>query len=147
MAGQAPVLSDQLCFAVYSAMTAFTRVYRPLLDSIGLTYSQYLVMTALWEEDGLTVGQLGERLFLDSSTLSPMLKRLEAAGFVSRRRSAEDERVVRVQLTEAGRGLAGEARHAWDCVVGATGMESADITRLKTELEALRSTLNRFVLA
>src|SRR5919107_6381177 len=92
-------LSRMLCFAIYSAGHAFTRVYKPLLDRVGLTYPQYLVLLVLCEEDNLTVKQIGERLFLDSGTLTPLLKRLESAGFVRRVRDSQDERQERVTLT------------------------------------------------
>src|SRR5215467_14258900 len=93
------LLGNQLCFAVYSTAHAFNRVYKPLLDRLGLTYPQYLVMLALWERDGVPVKEIGERLFLDSGTLTPLLKRLETAELVTRTRSAEDERQVIVALT------------------------------------------------
>src|SRR3954462_5510942 len=98
-------LDNQLCFALYSASLAMTKLYKPLLDELGLTYPQYLVMLVLWERDGLTVSQLGERLALDSGTLTPLLKRLEAAELVQRLRDATDERRVLLQLTAAGRAL------------------------------------------
>ncbi len=98
-------LDNFLCFAIYSANHAFTRVYKPLLDELDLTYPQYLVMVALWEKDDQTVGSLGEKLFLESSTLTPMLKRLEAMGYILRTRDKADERQVRVRLTETGRAL------------------------------------------
>src|SRR5689334_24753737 len=96
-------LNDLLCFAVYAAGHGFNRVYKPLLDPLGLTYPQYLVMKALWEQDSQTVGALGEKLSLESNTLTPLLKRLEAQGRVRRVRDPRDERQVRVQLTAAGR--------------------------------------------
>ena len=96
-------LDRQLCFAVYAAEHAFTRFYKPRLEKLGITYPQYLVMLVLWEEDGLTVKQIGDRLFLDSGTLTPVLKRLEGAALVVRRRDDKDERQVRVRLTEMGR--------------------------------------------
>src|SRR3954462_6505588 len=92
-------LDNQLCFALYSASLAMTKLYKPLLDELGLTYPQYLAMLALWQEDGQSVSQLGERLFLDSGTLTPLLKRLETAGLVVRERSVEDERRVHIRLT------------------------------------------------
>src|SRR5258706_16439520 len=103
-------LGEFLCFAVYSASHAFNRVYKPLLDELGLTYPQYLVMVLLWEQDDQTVGSLGEKLFLESSTLTPLLKRLEALGYVKRTRDPVDERQVRVRLTERGRALRERAR-------------------------------------
>src|SRR5579862_7368591 len=103
-------LDKQLCFALYSASLAMTKVYKPLLAPLGLTYPQYLVMLALWEDDGQPVGVLGERLALDSGTLTPLLKRLEAQGQLSRERDATDERRVIVRLTSAGRALKIRAR-------------------------------------
>src|SRR6201985_1753832 len=98
-------LDNQICFAIYSAAHAFNRVYKPLLDRLGLTYPQYLVMLALWERDGVPLKEIGERLFLDSGTLTPLLKRLEAAPLVKRTRSREDERQVLVALTTQGQAL------------------------------------------
>ena len=98
-------LSDKVCFAVYSTAHAFNRVYKPILDRIGLTYPQYLVMLVLWERDGLAVKAIGDQMFLDSGTLTPLLKRLEQAGLVERRRSRDDERVVHIHLTPAGRAM------------------------------------------
>ncbi|MFB6565074.1 MULTISPECIES: MarR family winged helix-turn-helix transcriptional regulator [unclassified Streptomyces] len=103
-------LEDQLCFALYAASRAVTASYRPLLDELGLTYPQYLVMLALWERDSLSVRDLGAALQLESSTLSPLLKRLEANGLVLRERRVDDERSVAVRLTEAGAALQGKAR-------------------------------------
>src|SRR3954470_8192722 len=103
------LLDNQLCFALYSASLAMTKLYKPLLAELGLTYPQYLVMLALWEQDGVAVSQLGERLSLDSGTLTPLLKRLEPAGLVSRIRSVEDERRVHLTLTAAGRKLRARA--------------------------------------
>ena len=106
-------LDNQICFAVYSAAHAFNRVYKPLLDRLGLTYPQYLVMLVLWERDGVPVKEIGERLFLDSGTLTPLLKRLEQAGLIKRTRSTEDERQVLIGLTVAGPGAEGQgARRA-----------------------------------
>ena len=102
-------LDNQICFAVYSAAHAFNRVYKPLLDRLGLTYPQYLVMLSLWERDGVPVKDIGERLFLDSGTLTPLLKRLETAGLVKRTRSTEDERQVLIALTRAGTGAEGKS--------------------------------------
>lgn len=100
-----PRLGDFLCFAIYSANLALGRAYRPFLEQLGLTYPQYIALVALWEEDNQTVGSLGEKLFLESNTLTPLLKKLEAMGFVQRRRDAADERQVVVSLTDSGRGL------------------------------------------
>ena len=101
----APRLADFLCFAVYSANLAFGRAYRPILDELGLTYPQYIAIVALWEEDDQTVSRLGGKLFLESNTLTPILKKLESMGYLTRRRDPRDERQVRVNLTEAGRRL------------------------------------------
>src|SRR5215475_3690296 len=98
-------LSDFLCFAVYSANLAFGKIYRPILDELGLTYTQYVTVVALWEEDDLTVSGLGEKLFLESNTLTPILKKLEAMGYVERTRDAVDERQVRIRLTKSGKRL------------------------------------------
>ena len=102
-------LDSMLCFAVYAAGHAFTRFYKPRLDAIGLTYPQYLVFLVLWEQDGLTVKALGEKLFLDSGTITPLIKRLEARGLVRRQRDAADERQVRIHLTPEGRALRDKA--------------------------------------
>src|SRR5580692_12047289 len=104
------LLGNQICFAVYSTAHAFNRVYKPLLHKLGLTYPQYLVMLALWERDGVPVKDIGERLFLDSGTLTPLLKRLEAAHLIKRTRSREDERQVLVALTSQGQALKEKAR-------------------------------------
>ena len=111
-----------LCFALYSASHAMSRLYRPLLAPLGLTYPQYLVLMALWSGDGQSVGSLGEELALDSNTLTPLLKRMEAAGLLTRVRSQEDERVVTVSLTEKGRALEAEAGRVTACVFEATGL-------------------------
>ena len=95
-------LDGQLCFSIYSASLAIQRVYKPMLDELGVTYTQYLVLSALWERDGLTIGAIGERLALEPSTITPAVKRLEAAGFLARRRSTTDERQVQVHLSGKG---------------------------------------------
>ena len=100
-----PRLSDFLCFAVYSANLAFGRAYRPILEKIGLTYTQYVALVALWDRDDQTVGELGRKLFLESNTLTPILKQLEQTGFIERRRDPADERQVRVRLTPKGSDL------------------------------------------
>ena len=104
-AAAAPRLADFLCFAVYSANLAFGRAYKPILDELGLTYPQYIAIVALWEEEDQTVGRLGEKLFLESNTFTPILKKLESMGYLTRRRDPKDERQVRVNLTETGRRL------------------------------------------
>jgi DNA-binding MarR family transcriptional regulator len=141
-ADQALRLDNQICFAVYSAAHAFNRVYKPLLDRLGLTYPQYLVMLVLWERDGVPVKEIGERLFLDSGTLTPLLKRLEASGRVSRTRDPVDERQVRITLTDAGRALRDQAAEVPPMLLCATGMELGSAIGLKDELAKLRSTLD-----
>jgi len=133
-----------LCFAVYSANHAFNRVYKPLLDELGLTYPQYLAMVLLWEQNDQTVGSLGEKLFLESSTLTPVLKRLEALGHVKRTRDPVDERQVRVRLTERGRALRQKARDVPGCILDASGLELDELLRLQGEIVALRSALERY---
>jgi DNA-binding MarR family transcriptional regulator len=134
-------LDRQLCFALYSASLAMTRLYKPLLEPLGLTYPQYLVMLVLWEQDDVAVGALGERLQLDSGTLTPLLKRLEALGHVTRRRDADDERRVRIALTPAGHALKARARRIPRDVARATGCELDEIVAMTGRLTGLRDTL------
>ncbi|GGH24753.1 MarR family transcriptional regulator [Alsobacter metallidurans] len=132
------LLENQLCFAVYSAAHAFTAAYKPLLDQIGVTYPQYLVLLVLWEANGSSVGEIGGKLNLDSGTLTPLLKRLEAQGFVSRNRDKNDERVVRVHLTAMGRDArihAVAARRAIVCSLETTEPEIQKLKTLVTELD------------
>jgi len=131
-------LDQQLCFALYSTMLGFNKVYRDLLKGLGLTYPQYLVMMVLWERDDLTVGEIGERVFLDSPTLTPLLKRLQASGLIDRTRSAVDERQVLVTLTDAGRALKARAAHLPQCIATAADMPVAEILDLRDRLLALR---------
>ena len=130
-------LDDQLCFALYAASRAVTARYRPLLDELGVTYPQYLVLMLLWEEDGQTVGQLGQRLALDSGTLSPLLKRLTAAGLVTRHRRADDERSVSVRLTDAGRALEAPACAVSAHMIDALALDKADFGELKSQLRTI----------
>jgi len=134
-------LDHQLCFAVYSASLAMTKVYKPLLDKLHLTYPQYLVMLALWEEDGLTVSALGARLSLDSGTLTPLLKRMETAGLLGRLRDAGDERRVLITLTAAGRRLKARARALPECLLQASQCSVSDLLALTRQLQALRDQL------
>jgi MarR family transcriptional regulator, organic hydroperoxide resistance regulator len=129
------VLEDQLCFALYAASRAMTARYRPLLDAIGLTYPQYLVMMLLWEEDNQTVGQLGSRLSLDSGTLSPLLKRLTSAGLVTRHRRVEDERSVAIALTDAGRAMRDKADAISEEIICALDLDRAEFADLKAKLK------------
>jgi DNA-binding MarR family transcriptional regulator len=130
-------LDDQLCFALYAASRAVTARYRPLLDELGVTYPQYLVLMLLWEEDGQTVGQLGSRLALDSGTLSPLLKRLTAAGLVTRHRRADDERSVSVRLTDAGRALQGPACAISGHMIDALALSTDEFAELKGQLRTI----------
>lgn len=135
-------LDNQLCFAVYAASHAFSRTYRPLLEQLGLTYPQYLVMLVLWERDGLTVKAIGDRLGLDSGTLTPLLKRLAAAELVTRDRDAEDERQVRITLTTAGRTLRTKAADLPQIIAGRLGLDVSDLKRLRREIDGLRTALD-----
>jgi len=134
-------LDLQLCFALYSTQLAMTKVYRKLLRELGLTYPQYLVMMVLWERDGQSVSAIGERLFLDSATLTPLLKRLEGAGLLQRRRAAEDERRVEVRLTDAGRTLRQRAEAVPEAVACASQCDPDELRALKAQLEDLRDKL------
>jgi DNA-binding MarR family transcriptional regulator len=136
-------LDDFLCFAIYSAGHAFTRLYKPRLDRLGLTYPQYLAMVALWERDDVTVGELGERLHLESNTLTPLLKRLEAVGLVVRARDPKDERQVRIRLTDQGRELKGPACAVPGEMLAASGLKPEDLVRLRAEVATLRDALAR----
>jgi MarR family transcriptional regulator, organic hydroperoxide resistance regulator len=138
----AEYIDDFLCFAVYSANLAVNRLNKPWLDELGLTYLQYIVLVALYEKDGQTVGGLGEKLFLDSSTLTPLLKRLETMGHITRQRAPEDERVVRLHLTPKGRSVRGKAFAYRDELVKAMGLGAADFRHLREELVKLRTNLS-----
>ena len=136
-----PGLADFLCFAVYSANLAFGRAYKPILEPLGLTYPQYIAIVALWEEDNQTVSSLGEKLFLESNTLTPMLKKLEAMGYVRRRRAAADERQVVVSLTDAGRRLREKLSTA--SLLKATGLDAEAFSRMQKGVVALRDNMIR----
>ncbi len=136
-------LDHQLCFALYSSSLAMTKLYKPLLEPLGLTYPQYLTMLALWENDGLTVSELGERLFLDSGTVTPLLKRLESAGLVQRERDAQDERRVRVHLTDAGHALRRQAMAVPGCVLDASQCSVDEVLALTREIQTLRDRLQQ----
>ncbi|BDB26787.1 transcriptional regulator [Cupriavidus sp. TA19] len=138
-----PKLSDFLCFAVYSANLAFGKAYKPVLEQLGLTYTQYITIVALWEEDDQTVGSLGEKLFLESNTLTPILKKLEAMGFVERQRDPEDERQVRVSLTRNGRRL--REKRLEGSLADATGLTPDEFARLQKAVATLRNNLVRSV--
>jgi DNA-binding MarR family transcriptional regulator len=138
---QALLLDNQLCFALYSASLAMTKLYKPLLDELGLTYPQYLTMLVLWERDGLAVSELGERLSLDSGTLTPLLKRLEAAGLISRIRAVEDERRVHITLTAAGRKLRTRAQKIPGCILAASQCSIPELVQLTRQIQVLRQRL------
>jgi MarR family transcriptional regulator, organic hydroperoxide resistance regulator len=134
-------LDNQLCFALYSTSLAMTKLYKPLLEEMGLTYPQYLAMLVLWEQDGLTVSELGERLYLDSGTLTPLLKRMESAGLVSRIRAVEDERRVHITLTAAGRKLKARAAKIPGCIMSATQCSVPELVSLTQQVQSFRNRL------
>jgi len=138
---QALQLDNQLCFALYSASLAMTKLYKPLLEELGLTYPQYLVMLVLWEGDGLMVSELGQRLSLDSGTLTPLLKRLETAGLISRLRDVQDERRVHIHLTAAGRKLKAKAAKVPACVLEASQCSIPELVQLTRQVRQLRDRL------
>lgn len=138
---QALRLDNQLCFALYSTSLMMTKVYKPLLQALGLTYPQYLAMMVLWEQDGLTVGDVSTRLLTDPGSLTPLLKRLEGEGLISRTRSKEDERVVLLRLTERGRALQQKALTIPSCILSASGLEIQQLQELQGDLLKLRENL------
>ena len=135
------LLDNQLCFALYSTSLAMTRLYKPLLDALGITYPQYLVLLVLWERDGLSVSELGSRLFLDSGTLTPLLKRMEASGLVTRQRALEDERRVHIALTESSRLLKTQAAKIPGCILNAAQCPVPELVALTRQMQALRERL------
>jgi DNA-binding MarR family transcriptional regulator len=141
ISGEEVPLEDFLCFSLYSANHAMHRVYKPLLAELGLTYPQYLAMVALWEEDSVLVGALCDRLHLESSTVTPLLKRLEAMGLLTRARDKADERQVRVNLTQAGQDLRLKTKRFAACVVSSTGMSLEDVQALQRQIMRLRDNL------
>ncbi|MDN2580260.1 MarR family transcriptional regulator [Aquibium sp. ELW1220] len=134
-------LDQQLCYAIYSAGMAVQRVYKPLLDELGLTYPQYLVLNVLWREDSQTVGRIADALALESSTLTPLLKRLETAGLVRRARNPENERQVVVALTDAGRDLRSRAGCLADALLSTSGQEPAHLNAIASDLRGLRDAI------
>lgn len=134
-------LDNQLCFALYSTSLAMTKLYKPLLEDLGLTYPQYLAMLVLWEQDGLTVSELGERLYLDSGTLTPLLKRMESAGLVSRLRAVQDERRVHITLTAEGRKLKAKAAKIPGCILSATQCSIPELVSLTQQVQSFRKRL------
>lgn len=136
------LLDNQLCFALYSTSLMMTKVYKPLLQALGLTYPQYLAMMVLWEQDGLTVGEVSTRLLTDPGSLTPLLKRLEGEGLISRTRSKDDERVVLLHLTEQGRALQRKALTVPGCILSASGLDMTRLKELQDELVKLRASLH-----
>lgn len=132
---------DMICFALYSAAHAMQQAYKPHLDGMGITYPQYLVLTVLWAGDDQTVGAIGRQVQLDSNTLTPLLKRLQAQGIVERVRDAQDERQVRIRLTEKGRALADQAARIPDCILDRSGLTMAEAAALRDRVTALRDHL------
>lgn len=130
-------LDHQLCFALYTATHALTRAYRGALEKAGLTYTQYLVMLVLWEHDGVSVSKIANRLELDSATLTPMLKRIETAGFITRTRNSEDERIVEIKLTDIGRELQHEIARVQHGVECQTGLNNDEFIQLRASLQRL----------
>ncbi len=137
------LLDNQLCFALYSTSLMMTKVYKPLLQALGLTYPQYLAMMVLWERDGLTVGDVSTRLLTDPGSLTPLLKRLEGEGFISRTRSKEDERVVLLHLTAQGRELQQKALTVPGCVLSSSGLTMEKLHDLQAQLLELRENLHQ----
>ena len=137
-----PKLDDFLCFAIYSTNLAVNRVYKPLLDELGLTYPQYIVLIALYDEDDQTVGGLGDKLFLDSSTLTPLLKRMEAMGHLTRQRDPEDERQVRVRLTPQGRSVREKGIMSRSSLLNSTNFSPAEYEQLREQMVKLRAYLS-----
>jgi MarR family transcriptional regulator, organic hydroperoxide resistance regulator len=136
-------LRDQLCFSVYSTGIAINRLYKPLLDPLGLTYSQYLVLGALWEEDGRSIGAIAEHLALEPSTITPLVKRLEQAGFVVRHRNSVDERQVHVRLTKKGQDVRLQTHCLKEAMLKKSGMSAEEIIRLNDEVQRLLDALTR----
>ncbi|MBA8877612.1 MarR family winged helix-turn-helix transcriptional regulator [Phyllobacterium myrsinacearum] len=134
-------LADFMCFSIYSANLAYSRVYKPVLDALGLTYPQYITIISLWEEDQQTVKGLSEKLFLESSTMTPMLKRLEAMGYLTRTRDSEDERNVRISLTDAGRSLREKGFGFGEITVKASGLTPEEFPILQKAIARLRDNL------
>ncbi|MDN6859928.1 MarR family transcriptional regulator [Pseudomonas sp. CAN2814] len=134
-------LDNQLCFALYSTSLQMTKVYKPLLQELGLTYPQYIAMLVLWEEDGITVGEISSRMLTDPGSLTPLLKRLEAEGLITRTRSQADERVVQLRLTDKGRDLRRQAESIPACILTSSGLTLDSLKRLQEELVDLRGHL------
>ncbi len=137
------LLADFMCFSVYSTNLAYSRVYRPVLEKLGVTYPQYIAIVSLWEQDKQTVNELSEKLFLEPSTVTPMLKKLEAQGYLTRTRDEKDERVVRIALTKKGRQTRLQAAEYSQLTVQASGLDKAQFRKLQREIASLRDNLTR----
>ena len=138
-----PDVNEMLCFSIYSAGHAFNQLYRPLLNEMRLTYPQFLVMIELWARDGRTVKELGEALFLDSSTLTPLLKRLESAGLITRTRNPDDERQVLLHRTAKGDALREQATRVLGCINDAVGLDAQAVATIRTALGMIRDSISR----
>jgi DNA-binding MarR family transcriptional regulator len=136
-------LENQLCFSVYATSRSITKIYRPFLDELGITYPQYLVMLLLWENNTVTLKELGNKLYLDSGTLTPLLKRLENLDFIKRERSSEDERLLCVTLTEKGAALKDKASDIPNCIVKALNVDYNELVKLKRDLDCLLHQINK----
>ncbi|MDB5523111.1 MAG: putative MarR family transcriptional regulator [Rhizobium sp.] len=132
-------LDSQLCFSIYSTAIAINRAYKPMLDALGVTYTQYLVLSALWEHDGMTISAISERLWLEPSTITPAVKRLEAAGFLTRQRNKTDERLVQVFLTDKGNQLHAQTGCLTDTLLRRSGFSVEDMVKLNDTVQKLRS--------
>jgi MarR family transcriptional regulator, organic hydroperoxide resistance regulator len=138
-------LDSQLCFALYGASMAIGRAYKPMLDRLDITYPQYLVLSTLWEGGAMSVGSIAERLALESSTVTPLVKRLEQSGFVARQRNPDDERQVVVSLTDKGTALREKARCLGETLFAAAGMTPARLIALNSEVHAFRDAVNDYI--
>lgn len=136
-----PILDDRLCFALYSTSMAVGRTYKPLLDALGITYPQYLVLSALWERDGLSVGGIADTLALESSTITPLIKRLVAAGLIDRQRNRHDDRQVLINLTEAGREMEARSACLGELLIAASGMPSKRLLSVVRDVRGIRNAL------
>ncbi|MBS9722423.1 MarR family transcriptional regulator [Tianweitania sp. BSSL-BM11] len=136
-------LNDQLCFALYGASMAVTRLYKPMLDRLGITYPQYLVLHVLWEDDGRSLGAIAQRLSLEPSTITPLVKRLEAADLVTRARHPDDDRSICITLTDKGRALQEESRCLGEALLSQTGMTMTDVQALKQQVQDLTRALEQ----
>ncbi|MFP8966191.1 MarR family winged helix-turn-helix transcriptional regulator [Pokkaliibacter sp. CJK22405] len=136
-------LDNQLCFALYSTSLAMTQIYKPLLEPLGLTYPQYLIMLILWEEDGIGLKDIGARLGQKSGALTPVVKRLEADGLIKRMRALDDDRALNIQLTTKGLALKAQGREVNRCIIDACATSAEDFSQLKSQLDRLREKLSR----